>query len=80
MHVPVKTVIHAEQCDTECCCAAAGCIAHVLLLQVSDAVSAVFGGTSFDVSHLTTREVSAIVTGIGGGLRSCVHRECLVAM
>ena len=37
-----------------------------LLLQVSDAVSAVFGGASFDVLHLSVRQVSGIMTGVGG--------------
>ena len=40
---------------------------HVLLLQVSAMVSAVFGGASFDVLHLTVRQVSGIMTVFGGG-------------
>ena len=37
-----------------------------MLLQVSDGISAVFGGASFDVLHLTVRQVSGIMTGVGG--------------
>lgn len=37
------------------------------LLQVSDAVSAIFGGASFDVLHLTVRQVSSIMSGVAAG-------------
>ena len=63
LHVLDDTALKTKQCASECSC----CITHVLLLQVSDAVSAVFGGASFDVLHLTVRQVSGIMTGVGAG-------------
>ena len=62
LHIPVNIAIDAKQCDSKYCCCA-----HVLLPQVSDVVSTVFGGASFDVLHLAMRQVSVIMTGVGGG-------------
>lgn len=38
----------------------------VCLLQVADGISAVFGGASFDVLNLSVRQVSGIMTVVGG--------------